>query len=111
VAIDQDNRIYAGAQSEVGYFYPGPDGVLRYTSLIACCPPDHRSFEDVWDIVFYEGLVFFRTNRSVFEYTGEAMKIHSMEGDLQNLFTTPQGLFLQHDNRIFLFLKMMPFSL
>ena len=105
VAIDQDNRIYTGAQSEVGYFYPGPDGVLQYTSLIGLLPPDHRSFEDVWDIVFYEGHVFFRTNRSVFEYTGEAMKIHTMEGDLQNLFTTAQGLFLQHDNRTILVFK------
>src|SRR5688572_20739085 len=34
VAVSTDDRIYTGAQSDIGYFFPGPDGVLKYTSLI-----------------------------------------------------------------------------
>ncbi|HZV68837.1 MAG TPA: triple tyrosine motif-containing protein [Saprospiraceae bacterium] len=95
VAIDQDNRIYTGAQSEIGYFYPGANGVLTYHSLIGLLPPDHRTFEDVWDIVFYEKRVFFRTNRSVFEYNGEQIKIHEIPGDIASLAYTSLGLLLQ----------------
>lgn len=110
VAIDKDGRIYAGAQSEVGYFYPGPNGVLRYTSLIGLLPPDHRTFEDVWDIAFYEGHVFFRTSRSVFEYTGGAMKIHEVEGELQSIQSTARGLLLQKSNHEILVFKNESFQ-
>src|SRR5215510_6448971 len=48
VAIDKEDRIFAGAQSELGYFFPDKDGLLRYKSLIGLLPPDHRAFEDVW---------------------------------------------------------------
>jgi len=105
VAIDTDQHIYVGAQSEVGYFSPGEDGTLIYTSLIGLLPPDHRAFEDVWDIVFYEGHVFFRTNRSVFEYTGKEVKVHSVEGDLQGLFSASNDLLLQHGNHEILLFK------
>ena len=95
VAIDADDRIYIGAQSELGYFFPGPNGELTYSSLVGKLPPDQRTFEDVWDISFHDGHVFFRTNRSVFEYTGEEIKIHEHEADLISMFNTPQGLLLQ----------------
>ncbi len=105
VAIDQDNRIFTGAQSEIGYFFPGPNGVLLYHSLISLLPPDHRTFEDVWDIILYEGHVYFRTNRSVFEYDGEKIKIHELGGDLQTLIKTKQGLLLQTENHELLIFK------
>ncbi|MEP6794211.1 MAG: two-component regulator propeller domain-containing protein [Saprospiraceae bacterium] len=113
VAIDQDNRIYIGAQSEIGYFFPGDNGVLIYHSLTGLLPPGNRSFEDVWDIVFYEGNIFFRTNRSVFEYTGGQMKIHEVSSDLLSLVSTTHGLFLQKGNHDLLVFKndsFMPFT-
>src|SRR5262245_27824593 len=39
IAIDQNNRIYIGAQNEIGFFSPGPDGRLIYTSLKNFIPP------------------------------------------------------------------------
>ncbi|HUR30830.1 MAG TPA: hypothetical protein VMZ69_05325, partial [Saprospiraceae bacterium] len=98
VAIDPYNRIFTGAQSEIGYFYPGPNGSLTYTSLVGMLPPDHRTFEDVWDIAFYEGHVFFRTNRSVFEYTGDEINIHEDGIELLAMFNTSHGLLLQKAN-------------
>ncbi|MGB3077494.1 MAG: two-component regulator propeller domain-containing protein [Saprospiraceae bacterium] len=105
VAIDRDNRIYTGAQSEIGYFFPGPNGVLMYTSLIGLLPPDQRNFEDVWDIVFHKDHVYFRTNRSIFEYDGGKIKIHEMEGGLQKLINTKLGLLLQTENHDLLIFK------
>ena len=111
VAIDEHDRIFAGAQSDLGYFFPDENGVLRYTSLIGLLPPDHRAFEDVWDIVFSAGHVFFRTNRSVFEYTGDTMLLDVVEEDLQGLFSTSQGLFLQKNNHEILVYKNGAFEI
>ena len=106
IGISEDNRIYTGAQSDIGYFFPGPDGVLKYTSLIGMLPPDHRSFEDVWDIAFHNGHVFFRTNRSVFQYTGKEIHIHSDGSEFLSMFSSPRGLLLQKaDHKIYVFQK------
>ena len=82
IAIDGDGRIFTGAQSEIGYFFPDERGVLSYTSLVGLLPPDQRSFEDVWDIVLHEGHAFFRTNRAVIEYGPGVMKLHTRTADL-----------------------------
>ena len=97
VAIDSMDRIYVGAQSELGYFAPSANGVLTYNSLIDLLPPEQRSFEDVWDIVCLKGDVFFRTNHAVFELTSGLMKIFPQQGELLSMFTTPAGLLVQKD--------------
>ena len=78
IAIDKAQRIYVGGQDEIGYFSPNQQGVLTFYSLKESIPPEHRHFEDVWQIVLSEEGVFFRTstkiyllsssNISVFEY-------------------------------------------
>lgn len=95
VAIDGAGRIFTGAQSEIGFFFPGPNGDLLYTSLIGLLPPGHRTFEDVWDIAFRDEKVFFRTNKEVFEYTGNEVLIHQYMGELLSLFASSAGLMLQ----------------
>ncbi len=95
VAIHRNGRIYTGAQSEIGYFEPGSNGRLTYQSLLLLLPEDQRNFEDVWDIIFFGDDVFFRTNKLVFQYTGERLHIHQPGGDLHALFATSSALILQ----------------
>ena len=97
VAIHSDGRIFVGAQSEMGYFSHGPDGRLLYHSLVGLLPQSQRSFEDVWDIVFWQGEVFFRTNRMVFQYDGQKISMHEPCGALTALFSDGQQLILQCD--------------
>lgn len=66
IAIGTDGRLYVGAQDEIGYFSPSPTGILTYHSVKDMIPPQHRSFTDVWDIVCFEGKVFFRSNDRIF---------------------------------------------
>lgn len=105
VAIDSRDRIYVGAQSELGYFSPGKDGNLNYSSLIHLLPSDHQNFEDVWDIVFLDGDVYFRTNKAVFQYSGGKMNILIPTGLLTAMFVTNEGLVIQQDNHTLLLLK------
>ncbi len=97
VAIGPNDRIYVGAQSELGYYFPNDQGQLAYHSLVTMLPADKRNFEDVWDIVPVDGSVFFRTNRSVFRYDGQTMLAYEPGGILTALFHTPAGLLLQRN--------------
>lgn len=95
VAISPDGRVFVGAQSELGYFSPGSDGRLHYHSLVDLLPESQRSFEDVWDIVFWNGDVFFRTNRVVFQYKGQQLLTHEPCGALTALFSDGRQMILQ----------------
>ncbi len=97
VAIDSTDRIYVGAQSELGYYTPAENGTLTYTSLVELLPVDQRNFEDVWDIVIYRSDVFFRTNHAVFQLSEGKIKIHRENGEVLAMFRSPSGLMIQKD--------------
>jgi diguanylate cyclase (GGDEF)-like protein len=47
VAADPAGRIAVGATNEIGTLAPGPDGALRYVSLLHLLPPEQRQFGQV----------------------------------------------------------------
>jgi DNA-binding CsgD family transcriptional regulator len=71
VAIGEDKRIYIGGQGEIGYFSPGKNGDLVYTSLNKLLNPADNDFADVWHICFFDHHVFFRSNKKILEYDGK----------------------------------------
>ncbi len=97
VTIDPKGQIFVGAQSEMGYFFPDNNGQLQYHSLIHLLPPEKRNFEDVWDIVSVGEAVFFRTNRTVFQFENQKITIHEPGGELTAMFSTPRGLVIQQN--------------
>lgn len=70
-------RIYIGAQSEIGYFSGGENGILKYTSLTDLIPENEGEFADVWDIVPYGDQVFFRSNKRIFQYSQGKITVYS----------------------------------
>lgn len=68
LAIAADNKIYAGGQDALGYFYPAPNGMLLYHSMLHLLPASERAFADVWNIVIHNNAVFFRTLHRIFRY-------------------------------------------
>jgi hypothetical protein len=76
VAIDEDNRIYVGGQSEFGYFITSGNGELSYVSLMPLLPEKAKDFTDVWNICLYQHKIFFRAYRKIFEYDGKKMVVH-----------------------------------
>lgn len=77
VAVSEDQKIYTGGQGEIGYFSPGTNGELVYTSLNKLIPEKDNDFADVWNICFYKGRVFFRANKKILEYTGTKVLVHN----------------------------------
>lgn len=76
IAIDSDNRIYIGGQSEFGYFYPAKNGELSYVSLMPLLQEKAKDFTDVWNICIYKDRVFFRAYRKIFEYDRKKITVH-----------------------------------
>ena len=60
LAIDNKGRVFTGGQDEIGYFFPGTDGMLAYHSLKGYLPKSQRSFADVWNAGLCGGRVYFR---------------------------------------------------
>ncbi len=104
VEIGSDERIYVGGQDELGYFTPRSNGQLAYTSLVNQLPKNFRTFGDVWDIVSYNGAVFFRTESKIFKITTQATNVFEAKAEWSYM-TTCNGKLYAHDlqNGIFTF--------
>ena len=76
LAIDDNDRIYAGGQGEIGYFAPGPNGNLVYTSLKGEVPASQDKFADIWRIEIYKESVFFQASDRLFEYRNNSIKVY-----------------------------------
>lgn len=76
IGIDSKNRIYIGAQDEVGYFFPDSQGILKYTSLLNLIPENLRKIADIWDISIVNDEVFFRSINIVLHYKDGAIKAY-----------------------------------
>jgi hypothetical protein len=76
LAIDDNDRIYAGGQGEIGYFSPGPNGNLVYTSLQNQVPAAQNKFADIWRIEIYKASVFFMASDRLLEYRNNSIKVY-----------------------------------
>ena len=76
VAIGKDNKIYAGGQDDFGYFSPGTNGKLVYTSLKPLLSKSNYSFTDIWNIVPYGNDIFFRSKEKIFQLTNQSITVY-----------------------------------
>ncbi|WP_205508608.1 triple tyrosine motif-containing protein [Longitalea arenae] len=76
LAIDKNDRIYVGGQQEFGYFSPGQEGELVYTSLSKQLKADN-DFADVWTIQIVQDRIFFHAYRKIFEYGNGTVKTYN----------------------------------
>ncbi|WP_315815699.1 hypothetical protein [Paraflavitalea speifideaquila] len=95
VKVDQRGYIYAGAQDELGYYFPDPAGILRYHSLKGLLPPGKKQVSDVWNIELYEGAVFYHVYDMILEYRNGRMKVHPAPREWRKLYKTSKGLYAQ----------------
>ncbi|MRG44980.1 transcriptional regulator [Chitinophaga sp. SYP-B3965] len=86
LAIDGDDRIYVGAQDEIGFFVSGPNGNLEYTSLKNLIPKQQNKFADIWRIEVFKESVFFLASDRILELRNNSIKVYS---------TTSEWIFLK----------------
>ncbi len=71
VAIDDHGRIFVGSFREFGWFDKQSDGSLSYVSISDRCAKGDISNDDIWNIVFNEGKVYFQSFENLFIYDGK----------------------------------------
>ena len=76
LAIGKDNRIYAGGQDDFGYFSPGKNGELIFTSLKPLLSQKNNSFTDIWEIVSLGNDIFFRSKEAIFQYNDNSITVY-----------------------------------
>jgi ligand-binding sensor domain-containing protein/DNA-binding CsgD family transcriptional regulator len=76
LAIAPDGKIYAGSQGEIGFFQPGKDGTLHYTSLNKLLPDREKDFTDIWNVVIYKNDVFFRSFKKIFQFKNDKITVY-----------------------------------
>ncbi|NDW08740.1 triple tyrosine motif-containing protein [Dysgonomonas sp. 520] len=70
----QEDRIYAGAHNEFGYYARNEYGILSYHSLVDKIPSSDKEFREIWKIHKIDDAVFFRGENEVFCYKADQIK-------------------------------------
>ncbi|MES2277528.1 MAG: triple tyrosine motif-containing protein [Bacteroidota bacterium] len=76
IEFGKDKRLYVGGQDEIGYFSPGKNGQLTFTSIKDLLPKNEQKFSDIWDIVCYGDDIFFRARNKIFRYRDNKIAIY-----------------------------------
>lgn len=93
VEIDElNNKIYVGAQGELGYFKKNNQGILNYTSLTHLIK--NKVLADVWDIELLNKKVYFRTSQNLYVYDGTNIKTIYSSNQLNFLHKINQTIYL-----------------
>lgn len=74
VFVGKNGRVYTGALGEFGYWEPGENGQLSYTSLRKLVPDQTFATEEVWHIVEFQGEIYFQSFAFLYRYNGKRIQ-------------------------------------
>lgn len=110
VYYDKENeRIYAGAFNEFGYFKRDKYGKMTYTSLIDKLEKKHRNFNEIWNIKKQANTIYFQSDHFIFRYENERITSSAIKdrinkiaviNNLLLLATEKNGVFIFNDNML-----------
>lgn len=75
LALDDDGRMWLGANANVGYLAPDGNGQLQFVSLRDKISPQDRGFTDVWQTLTTSHGVFFRSYEELLRWDGTRMQV------------------------------------
>ncbi len=76
LAQGEGSSVYVGGQDELGYFKPDEKGFLAFHSLKEDLPQQHKNLEDIWEMVFINEMLFFRSNHKIFRYQSQTFEVY-----------------------------------
>lgn len=95
VAVGKDNKIYVGGQGDFGFFSPGGNGKLVYTSLKSRLSEKNQAFTDIWNIVPSGNDVFFRSRERIFQLNNNSITVYKAPSEWDFLGITNNQLIAQ----------------
>ncbi|MFT5913747.1 MAG: signal transduction histidine kinase/ligand-binding sensor domain-containing protein [Bacteroidia bacterium] len=99
LAIDENGRIYVGAQGEMGYLEVGKNGRLEYASFLSDVPEKNRSFAGVPNIHVLNRGVFFHTLKQSFFWKNGVFKIFETDNLYQLSFKIGEEVYLNETGK------------
>lgn len=72
IAVDRDDRIIVGSDSEIGYLRQTKDSI-RYTSLTHFVPESLRTFSQVWTADTLNGYSYLQSSSAIFVLKGDSV--------------------------------------
>ena len=75
LAIDKNNRIYVGAEGEIGYLEANQKGQLHYVSLLPYLKEEDRNFSESRVVYCTSKGVYIQTNEELLLWDGKKFKI------------------------------------
>lgn len=96
VGFGAKERLYVGAQDEIGYFSPDKLGRLCFHSLKQLLPQEGRVFTDVWQLETRQQEVFFRTDAKIFKFDGKEFSVYPTKSKWISLHKHQEQI-LAHD--------------
>lgn len=91
IYIDKNDRVYVGGQDEIGYFEPGANNVLRYTSVKNRIPAQYQDFSDIWNTVALGEAIFFRASDRIFKLANNRIEVFLPGGGKEWTFMGEAG--------------------
>ena len=73
--LAKGDTIFAGAFEEIGYYTPGSDGGMQFSSLSHLIPEYFRSFDEIWRIHHTSLGIVFQSFRYLFIYKNNQIKV------------------------------------
>jgi signal transduction histidine kinase/ligand-binding sensor domain-containing protein len=81
--LDENGRIYVGAQGEFGYLAPDAVGQMQYVSMLDLLLPADREFTDVWRTFATPTGIYFQTPTHLFRYRPSLSGAPGLPGKMQ----------------------------
>jgi len=98
LAVDQQGKIYVGAQRDFGYLQPGASGKLEYISLYGFLKDKDKNFNDVWTIYISGKNVIYRSTSGIYIWNGKNLKVISLEKMNHRSFFVDNVFYLRADD-------------
>ncbi|HYF36300.1 MAG TPA: hypothetical protein VD994_13480, partial [Prosthecobacter sp.] len=102
LALDATGKIWVGGAANFGYLEPDANGTLQYVSLVEMIPPEHRSFNDTWQVLPTPQGIYFRSYVRLFRWDGQRMQVWVSKTSFEalsqvrgRLYTAQTGIGLQ----------------
>jgi serine phosphatase RsbU (regulator of sigma subunit)/ligand-binding sensor domain-containing protein len=70
-----NGRVYVGAEGEIGYLEPTPNGDLQYRTLLDKLDSEYHDFNIAWKVLVADGEIYFRTSKYLIRWNGTKMKV------------------------------------
>lgn len=88
-------RIYLGAQGDLGFLAPDPAGELRFVSLLDSIPAEHRDFKDVWRTFALDGAVYFQSFKYIFRWKDGRFRVWPSEDEFHLSFVANGAFYVR----------------